>query len=88
MAFNKSQYDTEYNRKHVRRKFIPFNDQSAEDMELLSWLATKDNVTAYVKQLIKDDFEHQKGINLAEKRRIRSQNGSQMEVKLSEIVLK
>ena len=88
MAFNKSQYDTEYNRTHVRRKFIPFNDQNPDDVELLSWLATKDNVTAYVKQLIKEDLEYQKGINLAEKRRIRSQNGSQVEVKLSEIVIK
>ena len=75
MAFNKSQYDTEYNRKHVRRKFIPFNDQSADDMELLSWLATKDNVTAYVKQLIRDDMN-----------RIRSQNGSQIENKPAGIV--
>lgn len=69
MAFNKSQYDTEYNRKHVTRKFIPFNDQSADDMELLAWLETKDNVTAYVKQLIRDDIN-----------RIRSQNGSQIEL--------
>ena len=57
MAFNKSQYDTEYNRTHVRRKFIPFNDQNADDMELLSWLATKDNVAAYVKKLIREDME-------------------------------
>ena len=77
MAFNKSQYDTEYNMKNVRRKFIPFNVNNPDDVELLSWLATKDNVTAYVKKLIKEDLEHQKGINLAEKRRIRSQNGSQ-----------
>lgn len=75
MPFNKSQYDTEYNRRHVRRKFIPFNDQNPEDVELLSWLATKDNVTAYVKGLIRDDMN-----------RIRSQNGSQIENKPAGIV--
>ena len=75
--FDKGKYDQEYNRAHIRRKFIPFNDSIPEDVELLSWLATKDNVTAYIKQLIKEDLEHQKGINLAEKRRIRCQNGSQ-----------
>ena len=77
MAFDKGKYDQEYAKAHIRRKHIPFNETVPADAEMLSWLATKDNVTAYVKQLIRDDMN-----------RIRSQNGSQMEVKLSEIVMK
>ena len=77
MAFNKGDYDKQYAKDHIKRKFIPFNDTNPLDAELLAWLATKGNVTAYVKQLIKDDLEYQKGINLAEKRGIRSHNGSQ-----------
>ena len=56
MAFDKGKYDQEYNREHIRRKFIPFNDTVPEDAELLSWLSTKGNVTQYVKQLIREDM--------------------------------
>lgn len=77
MGFDKRQYDIEYAKTHVKRKFIPFNDTNPDDMELLAWLATKDNVTQYIKGLIKDDLELQKGRNLAEKRRIRCQIGCQ-----------
>ena len=56
MPFNKSQYDQEYNKKHITRKFIPFNDTVQDDVEILAWLATKDNVTKYVKQLIREDM--------------------------------
>ena len=66
MPFDKSAYDKEYAKKHITRKFIPFNDTVNEDAELLAWLATKDNVTQYIKELIRDDMT-----------RIRSQNGSQ-----------
>lgn len=57
MSFNKGKYDVEYAKAHIRRKFIPFNDTNPEDAELLAWLATKDNVTAYVKQLIRADMD-------------------------------
>lgn len=56
MAFDKGAYDKEYAKKHITRKFIPFNDTVPEDKELLSWLATKSNVTQYVKQLIREDM--------------------------------
>ena len=65
MAFDKGKYDQEYNKKHITRKFIPFNDTVKEDAEILSWLATKDNVTQYVKKLIRKDMTNC------------SQNGSQ-----------
>ena len=57
MAFNKSEYDMEYNRRNIKRKFIPFNIQNPEDLELLEWLAGK-NVSAYVKELIRADMEN------------------------------
>ena len=79
MAFNKTQYDIEYAKAHITRKFIPFNDTNPEDAVLLAWLATKPNVTQYIKGLIKEDIEYQKGLNLAEIRRIRCQNGCQVE---------
>ena len=56
MAFNKGEYDKQYNKDHIKRKFIPFNDNVPEDQEILEWLATKPNVTQYVKQLIREDM--------------------------------
>ena len=57
MAFDKSRYDKEYNKAHIRRKFIPFNDTNKEDAELLAWLGQQGNVTQYVKRLIREDME-------------------------------
>lgn len=56
MAFDKGEYDKQYAKDHIKRKFIPFNDTVPEDAELLAWLSTKANVTQYVKQLIRDDM--------------------------------
>ena len=57
MAFNKGEYDKQYAKDHIKRKFIPFNDTVPEDQEILEWLATKPNVTQYVKALILADIE-------------------------------
>ena len=57
MAFDKNRYDQEYNKAHIKRKFIPFNDTVPEDMELLKWLDLKRNVTQYIKQLIREDMQ-------------------------------
>ena len=57
MAFDKNKYDQEYNKAHIRRKFIPFNDTKQEDKELLAWLSEQGNVTQYVKGLIREDME-------------------------------
>lgn len=57
MPFNKTQYDIEYARAHIKRKFIPFNDANPEDAELLAWLGQQGNVTQYVKRLIREDME-------------------------------
>ena len=56
MPFDKTQYDIDYARKHIKRKFIPFNDTNPEDAILLEWLASKENVTQYIKQLIREDM--------------------------------
>ena len=57
MAFNKGQYDIQYAKEHIKRKFIPFNDNNPDDSDLLAWLATKDNVTQYIKKLIREDMK-------------------------------
>ena len=56
MAFDKAKYDKDYAKAHIKRKFIPFNDTVPEDQIILSWLATKENVTQYVKALIREDM--------------------------------
>jgi hypothetical protein len=56
MPFDKSRYDQEYNREHIKRKFIPFNDLNPEDVKLLAWLETVGNVTQYIKNLIREDM--------------------------------
>lgn len=58
MAFDKSEYDKQYAKDHIKRKFIPFNDTVPDDVELLAWLATKGNMTAYIKGLIRADMEN------------------------------
>ena len=55
MSFDKKTYDKQYAKEHIKRKFIPFNDTVPEDQEILEWLATKPNVTQYVKRLILED---------------------------------
>lgn len=57
MPFNKSEYDQEYAKKHIVRKFIPFNDRIPDDLAMLKYLATKPNVTAYIKKLIQLDMQ-------------------------------
>ena len=66
MAFDKGQYDVEYAKAHITRKFIPFNNTVKTDMDILDWLKQQDNVTQYIKNLI-----------LADMTAIRSQNSSQ-----------
>ena len=56
MPYNKAEYDKEYAKAHITRKFIPFNDTVAEDVAILEHLATVGNVTAYVKRLIREDM--------------------------------
>ena len=57
MAFDKGKYDMNYAKAHITRKHIPFNDTVPEDVELLAWLSKQENVTQYIKQLIRADIE-------------------------------
>ena len=72
MAFDKSKYDIEYTKSHIKCKRIPFNDMIDDDKELFAWLGEQVNVTQYVKGLIRADME-------AKKRAIRCQMGCQIE---------
>lgn len=58
MAFNKSQYDMEYAKENVTRRYLCFNKNDPEDQALLLWLSGKGkgNVNAYIKKLILDDM--------------------------------
>lgn len=57
MPFNKSAYDMEYAKAHIKRKHIPFNETNQDDAEMLEWLSKQDNVTQYIKGLIRADME-------------------------------
>lgn len=53
----KSEYDMRYAREHIKRKIIPFNIEQDDDLELLDWLNQQENITAYIKALIRADME-------------------------------
>jgi len=57
MPFDKSTYDKEYAKEHIKRKHIPFNTSNPDDLEILEWLASKGNISQYVKRLIREDME-------------------------------
>ena len=52
----KARYDMEYARKNIRRKEIPFNLTQPEDEELFRYLEIQENVTQYIKNLIREDM--------------------------------
>ena len=55
--FDKSKYDQEYAKEHIRRKHIPFNDTDPEDMLLWDWIRKQPNATQYIKKLIREDMQ-------------------------------
>ena len=59
MAFDKKAYDMEYAKQNITRKHIPFNLTNKEDADLLAWLNKQENVTQYVKRLIREDINRQ-----------------------------
>lgn len=56
MGFNKTQYDVEYAKRHIRRVAIPFNVKNTEDQRMIAWLERYPNRTAYIKELIARDM--------------------------------
>lgn len=62
MEFNKSKYDQDYMRKNITRKLLAFNKLNPDDMEILAWINSQQNATAYIKQLVREDMDRQKKI--------------------------
>lgn len=56
----KALYDMAYARKNIRRKEIPFNLTQSEDVELFRHLESMENVTEYIKNLIREDMKNAK----------------------------
>ena len=46
----------QYAKENIKRKHIPFNVNNPEDRELLDYLESKENMTAYIKELIRRDM--------------------------------
>ena len=61
MAYkNKLAYTTEYNKQHVVKRFISFNDTNDVDLAILKHIETKRPFSSYVKTLILKDMKEQK----------------------------
>ena len=53
----KSSYDQDYIKQHVKRLLLAFNDLNPVDMEILDWLNRPGrNKTEYIKNLIMEDM--------------------------------
>ena len=52
----KSARDMAYNKEHIIKRVIDFNNGSDEDMRILDHLDRKENKTRYVKDLILEDM--------------------------------
>jgi len=57
--FDNKAYQNEYH-KAMKTKLISFNPANSLDMEIWKYLQTKDNVTGYIKKLIRKDIAEQK----------------------------
>lgn len=55
MAFNNSQYQANYIKENMKRVEIKIDKRNCQDM--IDWLNGKDNVQAYIKDLIRKDME-------------------------------
>ena len=58
-SFNKAQYDMEYAKQNVVRKYLAFNKNFVNDIAILEWLDRigKGNVNEYIKGLILADMK-------------------------------
>ena len=52
----KSARDLKYNRENIIQKILSFNRKNPEDMKILDFLNSKNNVAGYIKKLIMDDI--------------------------------
>lgn len=52
----KSARDLKYNRENIIQKIITFNRKNPDDMKIMDFLKSKNNVAGYIKKLIMDDI--------------------------------
>lgn len=53
-TFDNKEYQNEYHKK-MKTKLISFNPNNPDDMEIWEYLQTVENVTGYIKDLIRED---------------------------------
>ena len=58
MSFDRTQYNIDYIKANQRQFMLKVNRNIDPDM--VAWLESKDNVQAYLKELIRADMEKQK----------------------------
>ena len=58
MSFDRTQYNIDYIKANQRQFMLKVNRNIDPDM--IAWLESKDNVQAYMKELIRADMEKQK----------------------------
>lgn len=51
-------YNDQYQKAHITRITVKFNDQIERDVELLKALRQQDSMQAYIKDLIEKDTTH------------------------------
>ncbi len=66
-GFNNKAYQNEYH-KAMKTKLISFNPANNDDMTLWEYLKTKENATAYIKDLIRNDMGYHKSVEDMERR--------------------
>ena len=55
--FDQNAYVQQYIKEHIKRRLIPFNMDKPEDKAIWDWLEGMDNITEYIKRLIRDDMK-------------------------------
>ena len=67
--YNDKSYQNEYHKK-MKHKLISFNPVNQDDMILYDYMMSQKNVTGYIKRLIREDMDHYKMLEKAERRGI------------------
>lgn len=57
MPFDQTTYNLDYQREHIIRKTVKFNNKNQDDNTLLEWLSSRQNFSGYCKELIRADME-------------------------------
>lgn len=61
----KREYDKRYAKEHFQGKYITFNKDIPEEIELFEWVRTRpEQGNTYIKRLIREDMQRQKAQNV------------------------